>query len=792
MAFKVTARTLLQLGSELISSDAVAFYELIKNAFDAQSATVVVRVVKRLSKEKYEDFMKQLRNANQDALEGLKNRILQTVIHDAYKADDYKAYIRDANSVENLLKKVERANYILFSDKGEGMSLEELDSIYLTIGTRSRQKQRQIATVNSRPILGEKGIGRLSVMRLGDGLKIVTTKSGELTNNELNIDWSIFSHNSDDLLETIEVAPNQGTQKEDPNSSGSRIYIYKLNTDWTADVLQTIANEQLSKFIDPFQKLHRSFIKLWFNTEPIIIPTLTKLLFENYHAYVEGQLTVTNGVPILSGSIDYDLYQKKKTFSLEGTHLASVIKPLEIRRSGKRDSRLAGTLVNKTTLDTLVNLGSFSYKFYWFNNRIVKEIEGIGKIKQVRDLIKAWAGGLMVYRDGFRVFPYGSLEDDWLQLDPIAFGAGGYKVNRRQVIGKVDISSQKNPSLIDQTNREGLRDCPEKGALIQLLQYVLWDQFRTLLDAAEDERLTNTPLNLEELEARLERNEQKLHDNLEILLTKFPQIGQNEPSINAIKETLSLNKRLLDDVRSEKESVEQRMEVTLHLAGLGLMVDIIAHEINRSAEHTLSTLDSVQDEVLTESTRKLLNLLGSQLKTLQSRLKILDPLSPSGRQSKETFNIYQLVSDIFLSHQVQFERHNIQFHLEPTSLDWSIKAVKGMFVQILENLIANSVYWLEQEKVSQPSRISLIKVYLDKVSKCIYFTDNGPGIPVAWKEDIFLPFVTTKPPGQGKGLGLFISREIAKYHGASLNLSEVVDVSQSVLHTFILNLEGVK
>ena len=43
MAFKVTARTLLQLGSELISSDAIAFYELIKNAFDANSPKVVVR-----------------------------------------------------------------------------------------------------------------------------------------------------------------------------------------------------------------------------------------------------------------------------------------------------------------------------------------------------------------------------------------------------------------------------------------------------------------------------------------------------------------------------------------------------------------------------------------------------------------------------------------------------------------------------------------------------------------------------------------------------------------------------
>ena len=43
--------------------------------------------------------------------------------------------------------------------------------------------------------------------------------------------------------------------------------------------------------------------------------------------------------------------------------------------------------------------------------------------------------------------------------------------------------------------------------------------------------------------------------------------------------------------------------------------------------------------------------------------------------------------------------------------------------------------------------------------------DNGPGVPVSRKERIFQPFVTTKPSGMGKGLGLFIARDMAEYHG---------------------------
>jgi len=72
----------------------------------------------------------------------------------------------------------------------------------------------------------------------------------------------------------------------------------------------------------------------------------------------------------------------------------------------------------------------------------------------------------------------------------------------------------------------------------------------------------------------------------------------------------------------------------------------------------------------------------------------------------------------------------------------------------------------------------------------IQVSDNGPGIPRESREDMFQPFVTTKPPGEGKGLGLYISREIAHYHGAELVLSDNRTVHKNRLNTFILMLEA--
>jgi signal transduction histidine kinase len=783
MAFKVSARVLLQLGAELISSDAIAFYELIKNAFDAQSPKVEVRIVIRIPfifyKQAIEELSIAIENSvnEDDGLFDIKQMILSKVDHEAYKAEDFTGIVNQAETLTELQIALEESNYISFKDWGTGMSLAELEEIYLTIGTRSRQKERQLklsTTQNKldRPLLGEKGIGRLSVMRLGDGLKVKTSKTGEKNFNLLEIDWSLFSHNSDTLIESIDIKPTVGKQKKEASISGTTIYIFKLHTNWSYELVETIVKEQLSKFIDPFGKTYRDFFTIWFNKRPVVVRNLDKILFQKAHAFVEAQFFIKNHVPILSGSIDYSLYKKQKTFSVEGTHLNSIV---------------------AVTDETLNNLGPFTIQFYWFNNQIVKEIEGIGNSKQVKKLIESWAGGLMVFRDGFRVNPYGSLDDDWLKLDPKAFGSPGHKVNRRQIIGKVDISSKANPALLDQTNRQGLRDCPEKEALIKILQYILWSEFRTLLDKVADDRITNEPMDLDDIELRLEQSEQKLTNSLNSIIKKYPEIKQEETTINSIRDSLAKSRRIFSDARKVLESYEQRQAVTIHLAGLGLMVDIVAHELNRATEHALRTINSVGREKWPTQTQNLLSTLAAQLKTLQARLKILDPLSPTGRQNKEIFSLNDLVNETFDSHRNQFERHHIKWNLESKpSKEWQVKAVKGMFVQILENLISNSVYWLKKEMSRHNNFKPKIEVFLDKTSARLYFTDNGPGIPIARKEEIFLPFVSTKPPGEGKGLGLYISREIANYHGVSLFLQENQNSPSPSLHTFVLDLSTIK
>ena len=76
---------------------------------------------------------------------------------------------------------------------------------------------------------------------------------------------------------------------------------------------------------------------------------------------------------------------------------------------------------------------------------------------------------------------------------------------------------------------------------------------------------------------------------------------------------------------------------------------------------------------------------------------------------------------------------------------------------------------------------------LDGTRNVIELSDTGPGIAPENKDRVFKPFYTLKPAGAGKGLGLYIAREIAEYHGGSLTLTDKGLNATGRLNTFELD-----
>ena len=93
--------------------------------------------------------------------------------------------------------------------------------------------------------------------------------------------------------------------------------------------------------------------------------------------------------------------------------------------------------------------------------------------------------------------------------------------------------------------------------------------------------------------------------------------------------------------------------------------------------------------------------------------------------------------------------------------------------RVLLNLINNAFYAVnERQKTDGENYKPIVSIQTKKMNNSVEITvtDNGNGIPASIKDKIFQPFFTTKPTGQGTGLGLSLSYDIVKAHGGEIKV----------------------
>lgn len=786
MSFEIAARTILHLGADLISSDAVALYELIKNSIDAKSTTgvdVSFEIVIRSSD--VSSVLDMMVSRTGITLDQLKSEITNRVLVNAPEElkSNFLFAVQSSKTIEDFKQKVTEAyrwcNRIVVSDSGHGMSRDDLKNVFLTIGTTSRAKAVNQSLVDGdvkSPYLGEKGVGRLSAMRLGRHLRVETATVDDDKVNVLVIDWSEFERAYDKPASSVKIEPEYGGSK-DLGVSFTRVIISDISAAWTFERLMDIAKSQISRMMDPFSwaEKRRFQVRLEFNGIAVDqVRVVAKGLLENAHGKCYGKYEVVSGQPKLTVNLESSLYDGPKTEHV--FDLSDIYSQSGLKQSGQPHS-------------ILKTLGPFTFEFYWFNRQRLKAMEGVGDREAVRSLIKAWTG-ICLFRDGYRVLPYGDPGDDWLGLDREALAASGYKLNTKQLIGRVNISRNNNPKLLDQTNRQGLKDCPESEVLVQLLNVVVSRWWHDYLNDAGKVQKRQAELTFDSLK------ESSAVDTLE---------QRTKVSLKAIRKDFSGDARLLEEVKDAflevKDAharavlrigtIEEEKERLTQLAGVGLMVEVIAHELTRATELTQVTLKTIGKKSIDGETAAAFKVLAQQIKVIQKRLHTLEPLSISARQRRSNVNVCDVLTYVLDAHAAQFDRHNIAHAIVSKSKVVNAFIVEGHVVQILENLINNSIYWIDVFRCEHTNFEGEIVIEVLESPLRIQYSDNGPGIPVGRQESVFEPFYSTKNTSAARrqGLGLYIARQNAEMLGGSLSLVDEGRYRSGRLNTFELELK---
>jgi signal transduction histidine kinase len=788
MAFRVSARTVLELGSELISSDEVALYELVKNAIDARSKNgVEIDMHICLTYSAYLEYMRELESDAPLPLDQIKNSLMSRV--EATTEPEVIKKLEDELSACKTLPVLRKrfpqiytsTNWIEIRDTGTGMSAKDIRTKYLLIGTPARKKEINIAEakfsargnkedVPATPYLGEKGVGRLSAMRLGWMLHLESATESDAILNELNIDWRDFE-DLDLELQDVKIEPTQGGDKPSPNWSGTTIMISGLTGNWSPRRIRDVAATEFAKLSDPFSAGKRRFrIAVFFNGDRVEIPRMDKEILAAAHATVKASYKVDHGPPTLDVYMTFKGPERKEDKHL---HLASVDL-----------SHLTDDPIEHIPDYAVRSVGPFEFEAYWYNRQKLTGIDSIGNQKMVRALQDRWSG-IMLFRDGYRVLPYGEDKDDWLGLDRKALASSGYKLNKAQFIGRVQISRLGNSHLTDQTNREGLKETPEKYVFVEILRYIIQSLLRNFMDEVNSSQ-RHVDVDVAQVEERISSLESRASEAIRRLKGRH---RESSPELQDIQDMFDQMRRYFDQARALAEQAEDERTRLLQLAGIGLMLEVVAHELARSTETAMKSPANAQTQDLPAGAASTLKVLRSEMQTMNRRLRVLDPLSISGRQRRETFDLVGLVENIFAGRASQFERHHIDAKVTlKGGNSLAINGVKGMYVQIIENLTSNSVFWLKKRAQEDHYFSPEIRVIVDAKLHRLTFRDNGPGIGEALKEDVFKPFFSTKDKRRRQGLGLYIARECANYNNAHLYLSDEYSEHETRLNTFVVEL----
>lgn len=208
------------------------------------------------------------------------------------------------------------------------------------------------------------------------------------------------------------------------------------------------------------------------------------------------------------------------------------------------------------------------------------------------------------------------------------------------------------------------------------------------------------------------------------------------------------------------------------------LLSVMTHEIMNSIapisslastlhDHVHQHMKNGKNELELEDLEAGLNSIGKRSDGLMKFAKTYRSLNKVTSLSKENIRIEELFNDIrqLMQSSVDHSKATVDFSVADTKLE--VEADSYLLEQVLINLILNA---LEASEIKEEPRV---KIYGGKKPDGRIFiavADNGPGIPEEIRDQIFVPFFTTKK--KGSGIGLSLSKQIMTLHGGKIQIDE--------------------
>jgi C4-dicarboxylate-specific signal transduction histidine kinase len=218
-------------------------------------------------------------------------------------------------------------------------------------------------------------------------------------------------------------------------------------------------------------------------------------------------------------------------------------------------------------------------------------------------------------------------------------------------------------------------------------------------------------------------------------------------------------------MRQEVQSLQQQVIRQERLAAIGVLVSGVAHELNNPLQAILGFAELLQmQEGIPEQARKELRLIQKESARASA---IIRNLQRFGRQALDPspVRLHEVVASVMELRHRKLEESNIEVAVDERSRGF-VMAVFTELQQVLLNFAINAEQSILQ---SQPQRRQITIRTGDRDGWAwVELEDSGPGVPPEHEAKLFQPFYTTKPVGEGTGLGLSVSYDIIRSHNGRI------------------------
>ncbi|HPS20407.1 MAG TPA: ATP-binding protein [Candidatus Omnitrophota bacterium] len=636
-------------------------------------------------------------------------------------------------------------------DNGNGMSFETIKTAWMEPATVFKAGKKRI-TGKKRRILGEKGVGRFAASKLSEKLIMITRPRGSDDEFVVTFNWGDFKH--DLYLDQVKCSWER-RKAQAIKQHGTTLVMEGLNTDWVTkknkkgkdaeDIDKLLQlRSALSRLISPFKsdKGFSIFLDLPAEYKTLSGKVEAPPSLSHPHYSIKGQIQEDGSYSLVYESAEKNKENIKDKFILSGDRQPSC-GPFQIElRVWDRESERLEQLASKLK----------------------------HSLKDVRNDLNA-AAGISIYRDDFRVMPYGQRDNDWLRLDFRRVQNPTMRLSNNQIVGYVLISLNDNPELKDQSNREGII---ESAALNDLKELI---------------RETITHLEIRRYKERPRKEEKDEHGGLLEINTEQIKKFVEERYPNDT-ELLKLTRQTTEEVSRKVTKVREVLARYRRLATLGQLVDVILHDghaaLNKiDSEILLLERELNSEDIIKSRVNRNLGFIKGQAKVLSGVFNRIMPLSGRKRGEPRRFKLDDVIKNVFDILESELKKYKINVKL-PQS-DVFLTMDESEFHQIMINLLTNSIYWLSKEPESK--RQIVLEIEEDSNYINIIFSDSGPGVTPGNEKHIFEPYFTTKP--EGVGLGLTIAGEIAEENKGTLELLKEGELKGACFRISFLKSEGV-